>query len=59
MITCRRISTSRGRSFRAIVEIDTMRVRAGNVRKAQAAMAWACENVALLRAEWDRLNRRA
>jgi hypothetical protein len=47
-----------GRGFRALVEIETMTVRAGDVRKAVAAMAWARANTALLRAEWLRLNRR-
>jgi hypothetical protein len=47
-----------GRGFRAIVEIDTMIVRAGDVRRAQEALLWACENTALLQAEWRRLNRR-
>jgi len=48
-----------GRGFRAVVEIETMMVRAGNVRKASKALKWAHENVVLLRAEWLRLNRRA
>ena len=47
-----------GRGFRALVEIETMTVRAGDVRKAPAAMAWARANIELLRAEWIRLNRR-
>jgi hypothetical protein len=47
-----------GRGFRALVEIETMTVRAGDVRKAAAAMAWARANTALLQAEWLRLNRR-
>ncbi len=47
-----------GRGFRAIIEIDTMVLRAGDVRKAPEAMAWARDNIALLRAEWRRLNRR-
>jgi hypothetical protein len=46
-----------GRGFRAIVEIETLRVRSGNVRRAGEALAWARENVDLLRAEWARLNR--
>jgi hypothetical protein len=45
-----------GRGFRALVEIDTMAVRAGNVGKAPEAMAWARKNGDLLRAEWGRLN---
>lgn len=48
-----------GRGFRAVVEIETMMVRAGNVRKAPEALKWAHDNVVLLRAEWLRLNRRA
>lgn len=47
-----------GRGFRAIVEIETMLVRAGTVRRAGEAMAWAHENTDLLRAEWQRLSRR-
>jgi hypothetical protein len=49
----------RGRSFRAVVEIDTLRVRAGNARHVAEAIAWARENLDLLRREWHRLNRRA
>jgi len=48
-----------GRDFRALVEIDTMVVRAGDIRKAREAMTWARANIALLRLEWARLNRRA
>jgi hypothetical protein len=47
-----------GRGFRAVVEIETMEVRAGDVRKAAEAMAWATLNLELLRTEWVRLNRR-
>ena len=47
-----------GRGFRAVIEIETMAVRAGSVRKAAEAMQWAAQNVDLLRAEWVRLNRR-
>ena len=36
-----------GRGFRAIVEIETMVVRAGDVRRAREALAWAGENVEL------------
>jgi hypothetical protein len=46
-----------GRGFRAIVEIETLAVRSGNVRRAAAALAWARENLELLRTEWARLNR--
>jgi hypothetical protein len=48
-----------GRSFRAVVEIDTLRVRAGNARHVAEAIAWARENLDLLRREWHRLIRRA
>jgi hypothetical protein len=48
-----------GRGFRAIVEIETMTVRAGEARRAVDAMAWARENTQLLRIEWLRLNRGA
>lgn len=48
-----------GRGFRAVVEIETMRVLAGSVAKAPEAMAWARENVASLRAAWVLFNRRA
>jgi hypothetical protein len=47
-----------GRGFRAVVEIETMTVRAGEVRRTQEAMVWAQENGEILRAEWVRLNRR-
>lgn len=45
-----------GRGFRAIVDIKTLAVRAGNVRRAGDAMAWARENIDLIQSEWDRLN---
>jgi hypothetical protein len=35
-----------------------MIVRAGQIRRAADAMAWARENIELLRAEWVRLNRK-
>ena len=47
-----------GRGFRAIVEIETLIVRAGEIRNAADAMAWASANQPLLRMEWLRLNRR-
>ena len=47
-----------GHGFRAIVEIETMVVRVGDVRRAREALAWAGENVELLQAEWLHLNRR-
>ena len=47
-----------GRGFRAIVEIETMEVRVGNVRRARDALAWAGANIEVLRSEWLRLNRR-
>jgi hypothetical protein len=47
-----------GRGFRAVVEIETMTVRAGEVRRTREAMVWARENGQILRAEWVRLNRR-
>jgi hypothetical protein len=46
-----------GRGFRAVVEIETLRVRAGEIQKAAEAMTWAAQNQELLRAEWRRLNR--
>jgi hypothetical protein len=48
-----------GRGFRAVVDIETMTIRAGEVRRSQEAMVWARENGEALRAEWVRLNRRA
>lgn len=45
-----------GRGFRAIVDIKPLAVRAGNVRRAGDAMAWARENIDLIQSEWDRLN---
>jgi len=47
-----------GRGFRAIVEIDTMTVRAGQMTRAADAMAWARDNIEVLRDEWARLNRK-
>ena len=47
-----------GRGFRAILEIETLQVRAGETRKASEAIEWAAENQQLLRTEWLRLNRR-
>jgi hypothetical protein len=47
-----------GRGFRAVVEINTMRVRIGDVRRATDAMDWAHHNVAVLRATWLSINRR-
>jgi len=48
-----------GRGFRAVVEIETMVVRAGDVRRAPEALRWARDNIVLLRAEWRHLNLRA
>jgi hypothetical protein len=47
-----------GRGFRAIVEVETMTIRAGEIRRATDAMAWARDNIELLRTEWARLNRK-
>jgi hypothetical protein len=47
-----------GRGHRAIVEIETLLVRAGNIRRFAEPMSWARDNVELLRSEWLRLNRR-
>jgi hypothetical protein len=47
-----------GRGFRAIIEIETMVVRVGEIRRAADAMIWARENIELLRIEWARLNRK-
>lgn len=43
--------------FRAIVEIETLAVRVGDVRRADDAMEWARENIDLLQATWRRFNR--
>jgi hypothetical protein len=48
-----------GRTFRAVVEIDTLLVRAGNTRHVPEVLAWVKEHQELLRQEWYRLNRRA
>jgi hypothetical protein len=45
-----------GRRFRAIVE--TMVVRAGDLRRTREALTWAGTNIELLRSGWLRLNRR-
>lgn len=47
-----------GRGFRAVVEIDTMSVRAGDARRAPDAMAWARANTTALLAAWQSINRR-
>jgi hypothetical protein len=47
-----------GRGFLAIVEIETMVVRAGDVRRSREALTWAGMNIELFRSEWLRLNRR-
>ena len=47
-----------GRGFRAVIEIETTKVRAGEVRRAQEAIVWARGNRETLRAEWMRLNRK-
>jgi len=47
-----------GRDFRAVVEIETLSIRAGEVRRAAEAMEWAASNIDVLRAEWARLNQR-
>jgi hypothetical protein len=47
-----------GRGFRAIVELETMTVRVGEIRRAADAMSWARENIELLWSEWARLNRK-
>jgi hypothetical protein len=47
-----------GRGFRAIVEIETLIIRAGDARTAAEALSWASMNQSLLRAEWLRLNRK-
>ena len=47
-----------GRTFRAVIEIDTLRVRARHTRHVAEALACARNNPDLLRHEWHRLNRR-
>jgi hypothetical protein len=47
-----------GRGFRVIVVIETMAVRVGDISKAREAMAWARQNIDLIRSEWVRLNRK-
>jgi Domain of unknown function (DUF4160) len=47
-----------GRGFRAIIEIETMVVRAGDVSPGARSADWAGMNIELLRSEWLRLNRR-
>jgi len=48
-----------GRGFRATVEIETMIVRAGDIREAREAMVWAAGNREILWAEWARLQQRS
>ncbi len=47
-----------GKGFRAVVEIEGLTVRAGSIGKGGEAMIWARDNIALLKAEWTRLNQR-
>ncbi|WP_036290455.1 DUF4160 domain-containing protein [Methylosinus sp. PW1] len=47
-----------GRGFRALIEIETLEVRAGDIRRAAEALEWAAANRELLRAEWNRIIRR-
>ena len=47
-----------GRGYRVIVVIETMAVRVGDISKAREAMAWARQNIDLIRSEWVRLNRK-
>jgi hypothetical protein len=47
-----------GRGFRAVVEIETMSIRVGDVRRATDAMSWARANATLLLTAWQSINRR-
>lgn len=44
--------------FRAIVEIETLRIYSGSLKGAagKAALDWAAQNIDLLKATWNRLN---
>ena len=47
--------------FEALIEIESFAIYAGSLGKGSAgknAMEWAAENVAALRAEWNRINPR-
>lgn len=48
-----------GRGWRALVDIETLTVRAGDARRADEAMAWAARNREILRATWKDLNERS
>lgn len=48
-----------GRGWRMLVEIETLMVRAGDVRRAGDAMAWAEAHRDLLRAAWRNLNEKS
>ncbi len=48
-----------GRTFRAVVESETMLVRAGSTRHVPEVLGWARDNRELLRLAWYRLNCRA
>jgi hypothetical protein len=45
--------------FEALIEIATLSVRAGSLgRSRRAVLDWAAENVAVIKAEWNRINPR-
>ncbi|MBF0561016.1 MAG: DUF4160 domain-containing protein [Alphaproteobacteria bacterium] len=46
----------RGTDINAVIDIETMTLRAGNAFKAHEALDWARNNRNLLLAEWTRLN---
>ena len=45
-----------GADIRAVYDIGTMTLLAGDARRAQEALEWARNNRDLLLAEWSRLN---
>jgi hypothetical protein len=45
--------------FEALIEIETLSVRAGSLgRSRRVVLDWAAENVAVIKAEWNRINPR-
>jgi hypothetical protein len=45
--------------FEALIEIATLSVRAGSLgRSRRSVLDWAAENVAVIKAEWNRINPR-
>jgi hypothetical protein len=45
--------------FEAVIEIETLAIRAGSLgRSRRKVLDWAAENIAVIKAEWNRINPR-